>query len=100
MSQILPTNRTNATETQSPPASTASYGAFDSSRLTISAGVAIFHLATARVVLCYHTLQRGWFLPKGRRDVHEESGCGAEREGYEEVFTSIFISVARLIKND
>ena len=58
---------------------------FDSSHLTIGAGVAIFHLATARVVLCFNTIHRYHFLPKGRRDANEETGAGAEREGYEEV---------------
>lgn len=57
---------------------------FDSAHLTIGGGVAIFHIATARVVLCYHPLRRYHFLPKGRRDTGEESGSGAEREGYEE----------------
>ena len=58
---------------------------FDSSHLTIGAGVAIFHLATARVVLCYHPTHHYHFLPKGRRDANEDTGAGAEREGYEEV---------------
>lgn len=62
---------------------------FDSSHLTISAGVAIFHLATLRVVVCYHSTERYWFLPKGRRDAGEDSGTGAEREGFEEVYTSL-----------
>lgn len=50
-------------------------------------GVAIFHLATSRVVIC-SAVEGGvkyYFLPKGRRDAGEESGPGAEREGYEEV---------------
>ncbi|MCJ1342661.1 hypothetical protein MMC31_000848 [Peltigera leucophlebia] len=58
---------------------------FDSAHLTIGAGVAIFHVATARVVLCYHPVLKHWFLPKGRRDVNEETARGAEREGFEEV---------------
>ncbi|KAI9795204.1 MAG: hypothetical protein M1816_000226 [Peltula sp. TS41687] len=57
---------------------------FSSERLTLAAGVAIFHVATARVVLCFHTREKHWFLPKGRRDVNEDSGVGAEREGFEE----------------
>ena len=60
-------------------------GVYDSSHTTISAGVAIFHLASSRVVLCRHSVQGFWFLPKGRRDAGEESRMGAEREGYEEV---------------
>lgn len=58
---------------------------FDSNHLLIGAGVAIFHIATARVVLCYHSVDQYWFLPKGRRDSNEDSGSGAEREGFEEV---------------
>lgn len=58
---------------------------FDSEHLTIGAGVAIFHLASERVVVCYHPEHDYFFLPKGRRDTNEETGVGAEREGYEEV---------------
>jgi hypothetical protein len=39
-------------------------------------------------VICSAVDRRGtkyYFLPKGRRDAGEESGTGAEREGYEEV---------------
>jgi len=60
-------------------------GNWDSAHTTIGAGVAIFHLATSRVVLCYHSVDNYWFLPKGRRDCGEDSGAGAEREGFEEV---------------
>lgn len=68
------------------PASTPPLNAnFDSAHLTIGAGVAIFHVATSRVVLCYHPVMKYWFLPKGRRDVNEETARGAEREGFEEV---------------
>ena len=54
----------------------------------LGGGVAIFHIATSRVVICSARDRRGttyYFLPKGRRDAGEESGRGAEREGYEEV---------------
>jgi 8-oxo-dGTP pyrophosphatase MutT (NUDIX family) len=47
--------------------------------------VAIFHLASSRVVLCRHSVANAWFLPKGRRDAGEDSIAGAEREGFEEV---------------
>jgi ADP-ribose pyrophosphatase YjhB (NUDIX family) len=50
-------------------------------------GVAIFHLATERVVIC-SAVDHGqlyYFLPKGRRDAGEDASRGAEREGYEEV---------------
>lgn len=58
---------------------------FDSSHLTIGAGVAIFHLATSCVVVCRHSVNKYWFLPKGRRDAGEDTARGAEREGFEEV---------------
>ncbi|KAL8922851.1 MAG: hypothetical protein Q9208_004976 [Pyrenodesmia sp. 3 TL-2023] len=57
---------------------------YDSAHLTIGAGVAIFHLASSRVVVCYHSADHYWFLPKGRRDAGEDTGTGAEREGFEE----------------
>tara|TARA_R110002003_G_scaffold27_9_gene1409 strand:- start:899 stop:1174 length:276 start_codon:yes stop_codon:yes gene_type:complete len=62
---------------------------FSGNRFVNGGGVAIFHLATGRVVICSAESRRGgkyYFLPKGRRDAGEESGTGAEREGYEEVF--------------
>ena len=62
---------------------------WDSAHLTIGAGVAIFHLASSRVVLCYHSVDKYFFLPKGRRDASEDSGSGAEREGFEEVIPSL-----------
>ena len=55
-----------------------------SENLTISAGVAIFHLATSRVVLCYHTRDQYYFLPKGRKNAYEDVCRTAEREGFEE----------------
>ena len=58
---------------------------FAAENLTIGAGVAIFHLASERVVVCYHPRDEYWFLPKGRRDANEETAIGAVREGYEEV---------------
>ncbi|KAL2352857.1 hypothetical protein BJ546DRAFT_848473 [Cryomyces antarcticus] len=64
--------------------STPVYANFPSSNLTIGAGVAIFHLASARVVVCYHSRDKYWFLPKGRRDVNEATRAAAEREGFEE----------------
>ena len=56
--------------------------------LVVGGGVAIFHLASQRVVICSARDRRGeqyYFLPKGRRDAGEDSRAGAEREGYEEV---------------
>ena len=58
---------------------------YDAAHLCFGGGVAIFHLATARVVVCYHPRARVWFLPKGRKDAGEEAEAGAVREGYEEV---------------
>lgn len=60
------------------------YANFPSEKLTIGAGVAIFHLASERVVVCYHTRDKYWFLPKGRRNANEETTRAAEREGFEE----------------
>ena len=64
--------------------STPTVANYPSTHLTLGAGVAIFHLATARVVLCYHSTERYYFLPKGRKDVNEPLTCAAEREGFEE----------------
>lgn len=60
---------------------------YSGSNFVVGGGVAIFHIATGRVVICSAQGRRGTyhFLPKGRRDAGEESGPGAEREGYEEV---------------
>ena len=69
-----------------PSSSLPVVASFDSSHL-IDAGVVIFHVASSRVVLCYHSVDQYWFLPKGRRDASEDSGAGAEREGFEEVTT-------------
>ncbi|OJD32101.1 nudix domain-containing protein [Diplodia corticola] len=57
---------------------------FPSEDLVIGCGVAIFHVASARVVLCYHTRKHYWFLPKGRREAGEGCTHAAEREGFEE----------------
>ncbi|KAI9876353.1 MAG: hypothetical protein M1830_006682 [Pleopsidium flavum] len=67
-----------------PPSDRPVIANFDSSHLTIGAGVAIFHLASSRVVLCWHSTKEYWFLPKGRRDASEDTGAAAEREGFEE----------------
>lgn len=73
----------------SPSSDTPVVASFDSEHITIGAGVAVFHVASSRVVLCYHSVHKYWFLPKGRRDANEETGAAAEREGFEEVCTSI-----------
>lgn len=61
---------------------------FSGEDLVVGGGVAIFHIASERVVICSAADRRGdtyYFLPKGRRDAGEDSRTGAEREGYEEV---------------
>lgn len=70
--------------TNIPKADLPIVGNWDSANTTIGAGVAIFHLASSRVVLCYHSTNNYYFLPKGRRDASEDTGSGAEREGFEE----------------
>ena len=82
---IMPTKPTQEPVLKSDP---PLIGHWDSAHTTIGAGVAIFHLASSRVVLCYHTHHHYWFLPKGRRDANEDTGAGAEREGFEEVLTN------------
>jgi 8-oxo-dGTP pyrophosphatase MutT (NUDIX family) len=65
--------------------STPIYAEFPARNLVTGCGVAIFHIKSERVVLCYHTRDKYWFLPKGRRDAGEETRRAAEREGFEEV---------------
>ena len=60
-------------------------GSWQTDQLCMGGGVAIFHIATGRVVVCRHSVENRWFLPKGRRDPNEDSRVGAEREGFEEV---------------
>jgi 8-oxo-dGTP pyrophosphatase MutT (NUDIX family) len=64
------------------------FGQFLAEDFVQGGGVAIFHLASERVVICSaeDRLRRTYyFLPKGRRDAGEDAARGAEREGYEEV---------------
>jgi 8-oxo-dGTP pyrophosphatase MutT (NUDIX family) len=63
------------------PPTTVSY---PSERLTIGCGAAIFHLASSRVVLCHHSRDNYYFLPKGRKNANEAHTRAAEREGFEE----------------
>ena len=79
----IPFNLSNMVTPQT--MSTHQFLTFDAARLQLGGGVAIYHLASSRVVVCRHPVRDYWFLPKGRRDAGEESGIGAEREGYEEV---------------
>jgi hypothetical protein len=74
-----------APETSMETASTPVYAEFSARHFVTGCGVAIFHVRSERVVLCYHRRDRYWFLPKGRRDAGEEGRRAAEREGFEEV---------------
>ena len=72
----------------SPKSSTVIFGQFLAEDFVQGGGVAIFHLASERVVICSAKDRHGrtyYFLPKGRRDAGEEAAKGAESEGYEEV---------------
>lgn len=75
-----------------PPQSstTAVTAQYSSEDFVVGGGVAIFHIASQRVVICSQPYRgkKYYFLPKGRRDAGEDSRTGAEREGYEEVRTS------------
>ena len=57
---------------------------YPSENLTLGAGVAVFHLATSRVIVCHHTRDNYYFLPKGRKNANEPLERAAEREGFEE----------------
>jgi 8-oxo-dGTP pyrophosphatase MutT (NUDIX family) len=57
---------------------------YPSEFLTIGGGVAIYQIRTGKVVVCYHTLEKYWFLPKGRKNANESITTAAEREGFEE----------------
>lgn len=41
--------------------------------------------------MCWHSRDKYWFLPKGRRNASEDAGRAAEREGFEEVRVPIFM---------
>jgi hypothetical protein len=82
------TSSTMPTPAPTPAKSTPVVAQHAGGDFIVGGGVAIFHIATSRVVICSAENRRGetyYFLPKGRRDAGEESGTGAEREGYEEV---------------
>ncbi|KAF2824799.1 hypothetical protein CC86DRAFT_326033 [Ophiobolus disseminans] len=73
--------------TSEPRVSQPVFSQYSGDKFIIGGGVAIFHVASGRVVICSAVDRRHgqyYFLPKGRRDAGEESGTGAEREGYEE----------------
>lgn len=74
-----------STTSKHPASSKPVYANYASEKIVQGAGVAIFHLASERVVVCYHTRDEYWFLPKGRRNVGESIEEAACREGFEEV---------------
>ncbi|KAK3065205.1 hypothetical protein LTS18_006414, partial [Coniosporium uncinatum] len=67
-----------------PPVSQPFRAQIPSNLLTHGAGVAIFHLRTSRVVVCHHSRDRYYFLPKGRKDIGESLAEASVREGFEE----------------
>jgi len=87
----------SSTSPKRPSSSRPVHANFASEKLTVGAGVAIFHLASERVVVCYHGRDRYWFLPKGRRNVGESVETAAVREGFEEVGLSFFSSTLSLL---
>ena len=84
----------------SPQSSSVVYGQYLAEDFVQGGGVAIFHLASKRVVICSADDHRGrtyYFLPKGRRDAGEDAVTGAEREGYEEVCDSLSNILLRVL---
>ncbi|KAF4555509.1 Hypothetical protein D9617_2g054700 [Elsinoe fawcettii] len=57
---------------------------FPSTSIVFASGLAIFHLASSRVVICRHPQEGHFFLPKGRKNASEPSTTAAIREGFEE----------------
>ncbi|KAF9741814.1 hypothetical protein PMIN01_01353 [Paraphaeosphaeria minitans] len=78
----------SSTQKEAPQSDTPTFARYATEDFVQGAGVAIFHIASARVVVCSAVDRRVgkyYFLPKGRRDAGEDTRAGAEREGYEEV---------------
>ena len=85
-----PTATATMASHKTPPSSQAVFGQFAASNFVQGGGVAIFHIKSERVVICSAEDRTGrtyYFLPKGRRDAGEDAARGAEREGFEEVYT-------------
>ena len=81
------TDMSNKTKT-APKSATPTFAQYAAEDFVQGAGVAIFHIASGRVVVCSAVDRRVgkyYFLPKGRRDAGEDTRAGAEREGFEEV---------------
>nr|GAT49661.1 predicted protein [Mycena chlorophos] len=57
---------------------------FADQNFMLGAGMVIFQEDTQRVVVCYESQEKKWFLPKGRKDVGESLADAALREAYEE----------------
>ncbi|KAK3197532.1 hypothetical protein GRF29_216g530351 [Pseudopithomyces chartarum] len=78
----------SSSSTKSVPRSEAPiFSQYAAENFVQGAGVAIFHIASARVVVCSavdRRIGKYYFLPKGRRDAGEDTRTGAEREGFEE----------------
>ncbi|KAL5416506.1 hypothetical protein PMIN03_002052 [Paraphaeosphaeria minitans] len=77
----------SSTQKEAPQSDTPTFARYATEDFVQGAGVAIFHIASARVVVCSAVDRRVgkyYFLPKGRRDAGEDTRAGAEREGYEE----------------
>lgn len=56
-----------------------------SSDFMLGSGMVIIQPSTGKVVVLYETVQKYWFLPKGRKDIGESLEQAALREAYEEV---------------
>jgi 8-oxo-dGTP pyrophosphatase MutT (NUDIX family) len=76
------------TQKKLPKSVAPTFGHYAAEDFVQGGGVAIFHIASKRVVVCSavdRRLGKYYFLPKGRRDAGEDAKTGAEREGFEEV---------------
>ncbi|KAF2449951.1 hypothetical protein P171DRAFT_351297 [Karstenula rhodostoma CBS 690.94] len=77
----------SSTQKKAPQSDTPTYAHYAAEDFVQGAGVAIFHIASERVVVCSamdRRVGKYYFLPKGRRDAGEDTRAGAEREGFEE----------------
>ena len=63
----------------------------------VGAGMLVIQPSTGKVVLCYDTKRKKYFLPKGRKDIGESLAQAAVREACEEVRSSGFFFHLRLI---
>lgn len=56
-----------------------------SSDFMVGSGMVIIQPSSHRIVVCYDSLRKTYFLPKGRKDIGESLEEAAVREAYEEV---------------